>query len=383
MTRRGNLVLSLLFLTALAVPAFDLVFKLDPNPSPLQDEITFPSFHLDRRAVRFPGELLIYLKNAMGFRATLVRVRALIAWRVLGVSSAPESVIRADPWLFLAGERMVDNFRRVSPFTDRELETWRSVLKARADWLAQRGIRYMVVVAPDKESIYREFVPPWLTRVAAPSRLEQLRQAAATTPGVELLDLSDALERHKDEERLYYLSDTHWNDRGAFFGYQAIAGRLAAWFPDVKMLTDHDFTRQAVVTAGGDLARMSGLKNDITEPQVHLRLSSADRAATFADGSPLTFERMSVRGRKRFETRSRLGEIPSATIIRDSFGEALIPFLASHFQSATWLWSYDFSADVIDQQRPTVVIQELVERKLMEVQPKNPDVVGTGRGASH
>ena len=69
------------------------------------------------------------------------------------------------------------------------------------------------------------------------------------------------------------------------------------------------------------------------------------------------------------------GEIPSAVLLRDSFGEGLLPYLAGHFQRADWVWTYDFPADLIEQVHPSLVIEQLVERKLMVLDPVNPPVV--------
>jgi alginate O-acetyltransferase complex protein AlgJ len=381
--RKWNRLLTGVFLAALLVPTLDLVFALDPSPSPARNPVVFPSLRAGRAWGHLPGEIIWYLKSAVGFRGSLVRARSLFAWRTLGVAPTPESVVRADPWLFLSGERVVDDFRRVDLFSPRELETWRSVLGARAAWLAARGIRYLVVVAPNKETIYADAVPPWYTRVSGPSRLAQLRayldQDKRGTEG-DFLDLTDALAAHRADGRLYHLTDTHWDDRGAFIGYRAVAARLAAWFPSVRPLDDAGVVSEARLAPGGDLARMCGLKNDLLEPQEQLHLAPGVTPATFADGTPLRFERMDVNGQARFETRARQGEVPSAVIVRDSFGEALIPTLARHFQRATWVWTYDFPAELIDEQRPSVVIEELVERKLMILSPANPPELAPSGG---
>jgi alginate O-acetyltransferase complex protein AlgJ len=370
--RRWNLALLLIFLGALMAPNMDLVFHLDPRPSPVREVVTFPRFRLDRSLLRFPGELLWYLKSSMGFRGTLVRTRGLLAWRGLGVSSAPESVIRADPWLFLRDEHVVEDFRRVDPFSARQLDAWRAVLEQRAAWLARRGIRYLIVIAPNKETVYAEFVPASFARAPGPSRLTQLRDHLATTTRLDFVDLTDALMARKADGRLFHFTDTHWNDRGAFVAYQAIVNRLRPWFPELRGLELRELTIAPRVTPGGDLARMAGLKNDLPEPQEQLVLSPALARVTLADGSPVTFDRIDVGGVGRFETRAPSGEVASATIVRDSFGEGLIPYLSRHFQSATWIWTYDFPAELIERQRPRVVIEELVERKLMVLAPKNP-----------
>jgi hypothetical protein len=368
-----------LFLAALAVPTLDLVFGLDPNPSPLKFDEPFPHPHLGRSLLKWPGALMWYLQHNMGFRATLVRLHGRLVWSLSGDSPAPETVVRANPWLFLRSERVLDGFRRVDPFSPAALAAWRSTLEARRRWLAERNIPYLVVIPPDKESIYADAVPSWATRAPGPSRLAQLGGELRAQSGVQLLDLTAALEDERPTARLFHYTDTHWNDLGAFAGYRAIAERLRAWFPGLRPLTSADMIASQVTTPGGDQARICGLQLDLREPQVQLALRGGVLdEARLADGRPVTFERLDVRGTPRFETRAPHGEIGSAIILRDSFGEGLIPYLSRHFRAATWVWTDDFPTAEIDEKRPAVVIQELVERKLMSLEPGAPPP-GEGR----
>ena len=126
-----------MFLVLLGVGNLDLMFRLDPNPSPLREVVPFPRPHLNRSLVHWPGELLWYLQSSMGFRPALVRARGLLAWNWLHGSPAPSSVVRADPWLFMRSERVLEDFRRVDPFTDAELATWSEVLERRRVWLGE------------------------------------------------------------------------------------------------------------------------------------------------------------------------------------------------------------------------------------------------------
>jgi len=372
--RAWKLALVAIFLGFLVVPAFDLAFGLDPNPSPTREVVPFPRPHLDRSLLKWPGDLAWYLKSNMGFRGALVRAHGRFVWSVLGGSPAPESVLRASPWLFLNGERVPDDYRRVEPFSQADLARWGETLDGRRRWLAARGIRYLVVIAPNKETVYAEDVPPWLTRAPGPSRLQQLEGALRAAPDLALLDLTDPLEAAKPSGRLYHFTDTHWNDLGAFAGYRALVDRLQPWFGGLRPLGRSDLTEASEDTPGGDLARMCGLQLDVREPQRQLSLRPGVRDdARFDDGSPLRFDRMDVGGEPRFVTRAPGGEIASAVILRDSFGEALIPYLSRHFRRAAWIWTYDFPTAEIEAERPALVIQELVERKLMVLEPQPPE----------
>ena len=77
-------------------------------------------------------------------------------------------------WLYLAGDAAVSSYRVTRPFTTGQLEDYRRILEARRDWLAERGIRYLLVIPPNKDTIYPEFMPPAYTKVNSRSRLDQL-----------------------------------------------------------------------------------------------------------------------------------------------------------------------------------------------------------------
>lgn len=359
-------------LIGIGLPDLDLALRFDPNPTPLREEVPFPVPHFDRSALKWPGNFIWYLQSSMGLRGALVRARGLIAYLWLGVSPAPVSVLRRDPWLFLKDERVLDDFRRNQPLSAQQLDRWRRVIEGRHRFLEQRGIDYLLVLAPNKETVYADAMPPWATRQQRPSRLEQLVERLRGAPALPLLDLSRTLIAARAAGRVYHYTDTHWNDVGAFAAYREIAGRLNQSFPGLRSLTDSDMVQHRVTTPGGDLARMCGLQLDLREPQTQLELKPGVEPARFEDGSALSFERMDVRGHERFTSRRPDGEIASAVILRDSFGEALIPYLARHFATATWIWTYDFPAELIAKLHPKVVIEELVERKLMVLEPGDP-----------
>jgi len=371
--RAWNRALVALFAAFVLVGNLDLAFGLDPNPNPLRRSVAFPRPKLDRSLVGWPGKLKWYVESNMGFRPSLVRARGLFAWHVLGVSPAPNDVIRADPWLFQRNESVLDDYRRTTPLSPAELDRWVTTLEARRVWLERQGIYYMVVIAPSKETVYADAMPSWATRWPGPSRLEQLRQAVLSRSHVELVDLTEPLEAESARgTRLYHLTDTHWDDAGALVGYRVIAGRLASWFPGLRVASAADFEASLHLVPGGDLARECGVKADLAEPQTWLTPRAPRPVAILAHGAPYTVARMDINAPDRVDTASPTGEIASAVILRDSFGEGLIPYLAPHLREGVWLTKYDFPEQTLLALQPKLVIEQLVERKLQILEPGPP-----------
>ena len=60
-----------------------------------------------------------------------------------------------------------------------------------------------------------------------------------------------------------------------------------------------------------------------------------------------------------------------AIVFRDSFGNALMPFLGYDFGKVTYLWQYAVSARWIELEKPDVVISEMVEREFNVADPNS------------
>ncbi|MBF0634551.1 MAG: hypothetical protein HQK85_07840 [Nitrospinae bacterium] len=65
---------------------------------------------------------------------------------------------------------------------------------------------------------------------------------------------------------------------------------------------------------------------------------------------------------------------PRAIILRDSFGNALLPLLAVHFSHITSRLDHGWlSSEIVEKEKPDVVIYEITERFLM----KGPGILGS------
>ena len=89
----------------------------------------------------------------------------------------------------------------------------------------KKGIPVIVVIAPDKGTIYGEYYPQWVKHVSP----ILARDTFSYSPMLEehILFLSDILLKYKNHtDLLYWKNDSHWNEMGAFLGYTAIMERI-------------------------------------------------------------------------------------------------------------------------------------------------------------
>jgi hypothetical protein len=326
--------------------------------------------HDAREAEEFPARFEAYFNDSFGLRPLLLRGMHRVKGRWLGVSTAANVLRGTDGWLYYTDRPAGTDYDAARPFTDEELWLWCRMLKDRRDWLASQSIRYLLFIPPDKQTVYPEHLPDALRPRTPQSRLDQLVNYLREHGGPEVLDVRAALLEAKRRERIYHATDSHWNDRGAFVGYRAVAGVLSGWFPAVQPLPRSAFLDVCRDEPGGDLAQMIASEDVFREEALRLEPLSPWRARRVGE-VPLPAD-----CRVQFAPHAQECDdptLPRAVVFHDSFFWALEPLLSEHFRRAVCGWTDDFSREVVHRERPDVVIQELVERKLGSVSPKGFD----------
>jgi hypothetical protein len=323
----------------------------------------------------YPAKLEASWGDHFGFRQALIRLHAR-AHIKLGISPSDKVVVGPWGWLFFPGENpeISDIFNGKREYSDAEMEKWRRELEARRDWLAKQGIRYVFVVVPNKETVYRENLPKQTYR-SVRSVVQRLRAYLATKGStVDVVDLTDALEEDKKLHEVYFRTDTHWNDFGAYVGYREILRRVTGFFPAVSARPRNEFG-ESHQQFSGDLAVLLGLSDVLSDDLPQLDPKVPFRCSLTAG------EADNVKVLSAWKGPSELG--PRVVVFHDSFMASiegryhrtdpyapqktsfhLVEALAEQFSTSVFRWSHDFDVELIKKEHPDLVIQEVAERFL-------------------
>jgi len=202
------------------------------------------------------------------------------------------------------------------------------------------------IYALSKEKEVHLYVPPRSFDVFE-NKLPKLYPKERASSAINLLNgetLADFLELKKiANEEYYYKTDHHWTTKGAYFAYTQICRRMG-----IEAYNESYFIKEeAANDFRGTSAAKSGLPNWlISEDTVTLyryngdeyitvenhesedlkngfyqynALDGADKYRVFLGGN---YSHLSIRGE---------GERPTLLLIKDSFANSIIPFLALHF----------------------------------------------------
>lgn len=433
-----DLAASALFLALLLLPAarmpfvdaahYERVFAERENRPPARVDLKPPTAAGLRENIR---EIESWFADRYGFRTELIALASRLSLAA-GVSPREDLVLLGeDGWLFLgnAQNRVIDKTTGRLLFTEAQLDAYAAGLEEQRRWLADRGIGFMVFVAPEKHTIYPDLLPAWARNHTAKTMAGQL---AERLRGGEVVfaDLTETVReaRERTDRPLYYRNDTHWNGLGAFAGYRGIMEVVERHFPEARTLEEPKF--QERTRPGGDLARMLGVSNGLDAVYTPVfgpelgpialggNCSSEERQKGAKEarelkgkqgaeerggagkkargqqrqrgGSSAARERSSdgrylvvvpnecLPGQAAIVTGSGLARAPRLLLLGDSFATGLSPYLNQSF--GTVVYTHYVNAKTVrrlqqyvNRYKPDLVVLEMVERALTPVEERRSD----------
>ena len=372
--RRANVALIVLFLAFIFLPMADTFLHLDRAPSPNENRApaAFPVVEPNLDGTRkFIAGVETYFGDHFGFRSQLIRWERQWKWQFFHDVRLIHVLQGKGDWLFFSDGRTADDISGIRPFNDADLEAWRTLLTGRRDWLRERGIRYLFVIPPDKQSICPEHLPDWLlARARKPQRLDQFLSHMRAHSDVPILDLREVLLDAKTRGDVYRRTDSHWNERGALAASRRIVQELATLGIPVTPPGPDAFREDVRNEQGGDLALMLGQEKSLPEtgnpiltpqpplPELEIRTAPELIAKTWVPG-----------------TEPRVSENPRAKgkviMFRDSFAIALSKFFGHSFARTVYVWQHNWDKAFIEREKPDVVIDEMLERIMIFRNPED------------
>lgn len=310
-------------------------------------------------AFEWPRAFEAWYRDHFGFRATLIRWHNVAKLEGFEVSPTSEIVTGPEHWLFTTRDNAVGVYRGADPLSQRELELWTRILEDRGAWCAERGIAYVFAIAPNKETIYPERWPARLDVIGA-TRREQLVEFVRQSSDFPLLDLTAALRAAKRDfapRPVYFPLGTHWNDRGALYAAEALLSRAHELVSRVAPIELADFRFEPTEFQDDSWAGRLYMDDLLRHENVELAFEPRQFPRAYWDD---------LRERRVVDVTTEHAQthLPRAVVFHDSMGEKLRPLLAEHFSRATFRWVSNFDTELIEVEKPDVVIQVFVERAL-------------------
>jgi alginate O-acetyltransferase complex protein AlgJ len=331
-----------LFFFVLWLPLMDMAFQVLPIPENTEKRVLAQRPELRwETSPDYPKNFERYFNDRFGGRNLLVRWNNYIQVKWLKVSPVKSVLVAKEGWLFYTLDKGINDYRGLAHFSQEQLETIRRNILQQTSWLRTRGITYLILIGPNKHTVYSEYLPGEITRVNRKTRLEQILEYLNEDERAVFIDIRKELDEGKKERLVYSKTDTHWNSYGAFIAYQKTMMALSKNFPAAVPLAVSCFAVSVKPNQGlGDLAVMLSLQGDLKDQEVRLEMKG--------------------------DSTSPPKKISKVVIFHDSFIFSMKPFLGYHFdQMVLTPWGEKgFDYLLIEKEKPQVVLFEITERRL-------------------
>lgn len=338
--RAAGILYILLFLVLCMIPSAGLLFGADGGAAENTQSAERPSIKREDGTLNteFLQQAGNWFQAHFAFRQEYVTANALLRASLFHESAADGVIMGTEGWLYYRDS--LPDYQGTDQLSDRALYDIAHTAAMTQEYCGLLGIRYLFALAPNKATLYPEHMPYFARHKASEESNRSRLEAYMEAEGVSYLDLAKALEAASAAAEaaagtetsgeseaaagrpypgaLYHKRDSHWTAQGAAIAADAILTRLE--------ISHRDYGKAAYTVRKeftGDLERM--LFPAAAEPEEEVFYEPAPSYGYVNEvKSTFDFYIHTVSG----------GAGRSLVMYRDSFGNAILPFLAEAWGTA-------------------------------------------------
>lgn len=237
------------------------------------------------------------------------------------------------------------------------------ILKDSANLAKANGKKFYVVIAPNKNTVYPDYMPEGYT-MASYRRYDQFVEML-TASGITAVDIRVAMAnavKATPQKNFYYKYDTHWNNHAGYLAYEEMMKMIRKDYPNAILHPKSDYQINYIETYMKDQAYYLGHYSYFKDygPQYTLKSGKTARL--------IDYEPKNAWGQFQFAYECTQGNnrgfsdklywlqyqndynksAPNIYCLRDSYSIAMIPFLKDSFYKSTYNWSFSFESNKSD-----------------------------------
>jgi hypothetical protein len=314
------------------------------------------------------------------YRSSYEKVRL---WAKIGDAVSPVKEFLAQPksvgsdkWDIIAGkdyqfhlDYTLQDYLHTNLYTQSQMNALVSTLKNR-DERTDAEIIYIVVPSP--ASVYPETMPDVYAEQqnGDVSKYDQLMEVLENA-GVTYINVKELFAQHKDDGyKLYWKTDSHWSEYGAYLVYKELFDHISQKFPQSSPRAFDEFEWKEGTFRGGDMAYYLEYDDEVMSEYNVARIPlfdmprSISQVRRYVSESKLTYDSDTMPAARTINTGR--AELPSAMVLRDSYSTQIYDILAERFDKTVYksMWSFSFNAQEVKSSGVDYVIYILTERNI-------------------
>lgn len=304
----------------------------------------------------FPKDFEAYFSDHLPFRNQLISAYSSLSVNLLRTSSSPHVILGKKGWLFYKNDDddPTSYYLSRKRYTDM---TFKGLLEDHLipaqQELAQRGVEFVLMIIPNKERVYPEYMPDTYGPPSDYYTAEALVRYIRENSDIHVVfPYEDLLAAKPDiDVPLYLLTDTHWNMIGGYIGARALMTELGLSLPEAQALPITDGEPFA-----GDLVAQLGLSETM----------QTDTQYRFADWPRKDCITLNDKSTNDYRLQSEGGDSRRLMIRRDSFCENMADYIGAQFADSYMIHANNYTRAAFEDYQPDIYVMETIERWMIE-----------------
>ena len=255
-----------------------------------------------------------------------------------------------DGWLFHRDDFVFEQMSGAMSLADQDLLAWMELFTGNLRWLSDRHIDFYFLIAPEKHVVYRDYLPEGIV-ISEERPVKRLIRQLMTSTSIEPIYPCIQLVAERAYRDTYHSVGSHWDFFGGFIAYRELALKIAKR-RNIPVVDFGELTTLPDRVHAGDV----GVRLD---PE---RVAPEHRCSVTFAKSKMLFEN-GIYGRGHLAIYENINAaLPKVVMFRDSGSSWILPFLSESFSRIVALGSPHIYKELIEREKPDVVILELIER---------------------
>lgn len=291
-----------------------------------------------------------YFSDNFALRPFFITIYANLSKSIFKTSVNDNVIIGKNDFLFFA--ETIDSFTGQDRMSDEEIISICKIIKQEQDRFEKQGIEFFFVCAPNKNTIYPEYMPSRFKKNEDKSNMTRIYEMMDEY-GINFVDLRDNLLNAKSYEQIYHKDDSHWNNYGAVVAYETMMEKTYVLIngKDYPIYSDKAYEKKD--SFKGDLRSMLFPASNNMDMQIEYSIDK-----DYTSRRPIVnLEAIEIITNNDKQNKS-------AFVFRDSFFNAQIGFFSNAFNEIEYSRKVPYDFDFAFNKNVDIVILEIVERNL-------------------
>ena len=302
----------------------------------------------------YPKKYEEYFNDYLPFRNELVKLKNLNDIFVFNNLVHKDLILGKEKWLFLKWDSLIPNYMGTYTYTTEELERAKNNLIRLKEVFNQNGADFYMVICPDKNQIYPEYMPDYIKRIHPEfNATDVFIKYMKENTDLNIIYLKEYFLDVKKYYPIYYKFDAHWNKLGAYFGYQEIMNNIGKDYININ-----NISLQRIDNAENtpSLAQLASLRNS--------KLYKYDTEYIISNYTEYKYRLLTNYRWEYISCESDSKDNTSIVMIRDSFADNIFDYMSTRFSKTSYIIANgdSYSISNIIKTNPNIVIYLSVER---------------------